>query len=71
MALKGLWQSFFSHYQGAFNLFKGPKRLWSRVTVAAGQIMAPAFNLMWNAMGLVLRNAGDSGGSEGAADAGD
>jgi hypothetical protein len=39
--------------------------------IMRGQIMAPAFNLMWNAMGLVLRNAGDSGGSEGAADAGD
>ena len=42
MALRGLWQSFFSHYQGAFNLFKGPKRLWSRVTVAAGRTLAPA-----------------------------
>ncbi|MEM6707167.1 MAG: MFS transporter [Pseudomonadota bacterium] len=41
MALKGLWQSFFSHYQGAFNLFKGPKRIWSRVTVTAGEPVEP------------------------------
>jgi len=39
--------------------------------IMRGQIMSPAFTLMWNAMDLVFRNAGDSGGSDGADAAGD
>jgi 1-acyl-sn-glycerol-3-phosphate acyltransferase len=41
LALQGLWKSFFSHYQGAFNILKGPKRIWSRVTVKAGTPLKP------------------------------
>jgi hypothetical protein len=42
--------------------------------VMRGQIMVPAFTLMWHAMDLVFRNSGESGESdepEGAADAGE
>ena len=37
MALRGLWGSYFSHDGG---VFKNPQRLWSRVTVAATDLVA-------------------------------
>lgn len=38
MALRGLWGSYFSHDGG---VFKNPQRLWSRVTVAAADLVQP------------------------------
>ncbi len=41
VALQGLWQSFFSHYRGAFNPLKLPGRLFRTITVSAGTPVAP------------------------------
>ncbi len=40
MALQGLWGSFFSH-RGGHALTTLPRRFWSRVTIVAGDLVAP------------------------------
>ncbi len=41
MALQGFWESFFSHSRGVFNPRKMFRRLWSRVSVVAGEVVPP------------------------------